>query len=61
MAKKFLVTLKKGLRGCSATQRATIQALGLRKISHSVVVQDNSANRGQIMKIQHLVDVEVQG
>jgi len=59
--KKFVVTLKRGLMGCSKTQRATIEALGLRKRHHSVVVADNPANRGQIMKVQHLVDVEVQG
>jgi large subunit ribosomal protein L30 len=60
MAKSFLVTLKKGLRGCSKTQRQTIECLGLRKINSQVTVADNSANRGQIIKIQHLVEVVVQ-
>lgn len=61
MAKKFVVTLKSGLMRTSKTQRLTIAALGLRKRHHSVVVADNPANRGQIMKVQHLVEVEVQG
>lgn len=61
MAKTFVVTMKKGLRGCSKTQRATMEALGLRKIRQSVTVADNAANRGQITKVQHLIDVEVQG
>jgi large subunit ribosomal protein L30 len=60
MAKKFVVTQKRGMSGCTKSQRATIEALGLRRIRHSVVVADNPANRGQIMKVQHLVDVEVQ-
>ncbi|PIS10324.1 MAG: 50S ribosomal protein L30 [Bdellovibrio sp. CG10_big_fil_rev_8_21_14_0_10_47_8] len=59
MAKKFVVTLKKGLSRCSHSQRATIAALGLRKRHQSVEVADNPANRGQVFKIQHLVDVEV--
>jgi large subunit ribosomal protein L30 len=52
--------LIKGLRGCTATQRATVEALGLRKTNSEVVVADNPANRGQILKVQHLVTVTVQ-
>lgn len=57
--KKFKVTLKKGLRGCTKTQRDTIACLGLRRINSEVTLADNPANRGQIIKIQHLVAVEV--
>lgn len=60
MAKTFKVTLMKGLSGSSESQRRTIAALGLRKRHHSVVIADNPANRGQILKIQHMVEVEVQ-
>jgi len=60
MAKTFKVKLIKGLRGCSATQRATIECLGLRKTNSEVVLADNPANRGQILKVQHLVTVTVQ-
>lgn len=60
MAKTFVVTLMKSPIGCTASQRRTIEALGLRKRHKSVTKADNSANRGQIMKIQHLVDVKVQ-
>jgi large subunit ribosomal protein L30 len=59
MAKEFVVTQMRGLCRCSKTQRATVAALGLRGRHKSVVMQDNPANRGQIMKIQHLVTVEV--
>jgi large subunit ribosomal protein L30 len=59
--KKFLVTLKKSLIGCSTDQQATVRCLGLRKIRQTVEIKDNPANRGQILKVQHLVDVEVKG
>jgi len=61
MAKKFVVTQVKSLIACTATQRLTMQALGLRGRHKSVVVADNAANRGQIRKVQHLVDVKVEG
>ncbi len=61
MAKSFKVTLKRSLIGCNQTQRETIRCLGLRKRHHSADVKDTPANRGQIMKVQHLVDVEVVG
>ncbi len=61
MAKTFLVTQKRSIIGCAQTQRDTMIALGLRGIRKSVTLADNAANRGQIMKVQHLVDVKVQG
>ncbi|MCE3009317.1 MAG: 50S ribosomal protein L30 [Pseudobdellovibrionaceae bacterium] len=60
MAKTFVVTLVKSPIGCTQSQRRTIEALGLKKRHHSVTLADNPANRGQVMKIQHLVDVQVQ-
>lgn len=59
MAKSFKVTLKKGLRGCTQPQRDAVRCLGLRKINSNKVVADNPAMRGQIRKVQHLIDVEV--
>lgn len=58
--KKFVVTQKRSLIGCTESQRATMKALGLRGRHKSVVVADNPANRGQILKVQHLVEVKVQ-
>lgn len=60
MAKAFRVKLKKSMIGCSLTQKETVRCLGLRKIGHEVVVKDNVANRGQIFKIQHLLDVSLE-
>ena len=59
MAKKFHVTLKKSLIGCSKDQKRTVEAIGLRKIRQSVEMVDNAANRGQLYKVQHLIIVNV--
>lgn len=58
--KGFRVTLKRGLIGCTRDQRDTVRCLGLRKINQSKVIADNPANRGQIYKVQHLLDVQVE-
>ena len=60
MAKKFKVKLIRSLIGCTQTQRETVRCLGLRHRGHSVSVNDTVANRGQIYKIQHLLDVQVE-
>jgi large subunit ribosomal protein L30 len=60
MAKKFKVTLKRSLIGCTQDQRETVRCLGLRNRQQTVVVADNPAMRGQIMKVQHLLDVQVE-
>jgi large subunit ribosomal protein L30 len=59
MAKNFKVTLKKSTIGCTDTQIKTVSSLGLRRTGSSAVLADNPANRGQIMKVQHLLEVEV--
>lgn len=58
MAKGFKVTLKRGLIGTTRQQRDAVRCLGLRRINDSKVIVDNPANRGQIYKIQHLLEVE---
>jgi len=39
-------------------QKATVRALGLRRIRHSVVKEDRPDVRGMIAKVAHLVKVE---
>jgi large subunit ribosomal protein L30 len=58
MAKQFRVTLKRSLIGCTKDQRETVRCIGLRHRESQVVVKDTPAMRGQIMKVQHLVDVK---
>lgn len=60
MAKTFKVKLKKSLIGRTQKQKDAVRCLGLRKIGQEVVVSDNPAVRGQIMKIQHMLDVTVE-
>ncbi len=59
MAKQFRVTLKRSLIGCPKDQRETVRCIGLRHTSDEVVVKDSPAMRGQILKVQHLLDVKL--
>ena len=43
--------------GFPKDQKATLQALGLHKISQIVEVEDNPSIRGMIRKVHHLVNV----
>ena len=43
--------------GAPKDQKATLVALGLRKISQVVEVEDTPSNRGMIRKVHHLVTV----
>ncbi|AHI21872.1 50S ribosomal protein L30 [Corynebacterium vitaeruminis] len=52
------ITQTKGLVGANPKQRKNISALGLKRIGHSVVRQDNGATRGMIQIVRHMVTVE---
>ena len=56
--KKLKITLVKSPIAAIPKQRATVQALGLRKIRQSVELPDNGATRGMIQRANHLVKVE---
>ena len=43
--------------GYPKDQKATLQALGIRKISQIVEVEDTPSTRGMIRKVHHLVTV----
>lgn len=58
MAGKLKVTLVKSTIGAIPKHRATIEALGLRKLNKSVELPDNEAVRGMIWHVKHLVKVE---
>jgi len=58
-AKKTLkVTLVKSTIGFNEKQGRVVQSLGLRRIRHTVNVQDTPEMRGMIHKVRHLVTVE---
>ncbi len=44
--------------GCNKRQKATVQALGLKKINHSVEHNATPQILGMIAKVDHLVKVE---
>jgi len=58
MADKLKITLVKSPIGAIPKQRATVEALGLRKLNKTVEMPDNAAVRGMIARINHLVKVE---
>jgi large subunit ribosomal protein L30 len=58
MAEKLKITLTKSPIGSSPIQRKVIQALGLRKMHHSVELPDSPQTRGAVEKVRHLLSVE---
>ena len=56
--KKLKVTLVKSAIGCKAAHRATVRGLGLKRINHTVELQDTPAVRGMINKVYYLVKCE---
>jgi large subunit ribosomal protein L30 len=55
--KKIKVTLVKGTNCCRGDHRATVRGLGLRRIRHTVELEDTKAVRGMINKVGYLVKV----
>jgi large subunit ribosomal protein L30 len=59
MAEKTLkVTLKKSLIGTKADHRATVRGLGLRRLNHTVQLEDTPAVRGMVRKVAYLLQCE---
>jgi large subunit ribosomal protein L30 len=57
-AKKIKVTLLKSVIGTKPEHRASVRGLGLRRINHTVEVEDTPAVRGMINKVSYLVRCE---
>lgn len=57
-AKNIRVTQIKSVIGAPADQKATVRALGLKRINDTVDQVDSPAVRGMIFKVKHLVKVE---
>lgn len=58
MAKKILVKQIKSSIGVKPKHRATLRALGLRRVNASRVHDNNPVIRGMIDTVRHLVSVE---
>jgi len=58
MPAKIQVTLVRSPIGYEKSQRATLRALGLRKLHQMVEKDDTPAIRGMVNAVSHLVEVE---
>jgi large subunit ribosomal protein L30 len=52
------VTYRKSMIGYAKDQKATLAALGLKKLNHTVEHQNSSSIRGMVHKVRHLVSVD---
>jgi large subunit ribosomal protein L30 len=52
------ITQVRGVIGARWTQRESLRTLGLRRIRHSVIRDDNPQTRGLIKAVHHLIEVE---
>ena len=52
------ITWTKSYIGKPQNQRKVVQALGLRRLHHTVTVGDTPTIRGMVNKVSHLVTVE---
>jgi large subunit ribosomal protein L30 len=57
-ASKLRVTLVRSTNGKIQSHRETVRGLGLRRMHHTVEVEDTPAVRGMINKVNYLVRVE---
>ena len=55
----LVITQVRSQIGAKQGQRRTLEALGLRKIRHTVTQPDRPEIRGMIAKVAHLVEVRV--
>jgi large subunit ribosomal protein L30 len=52
------VTQFKSKNGSDKRQLDTLRSLGLRRIGHTVEVDDTPATRGMVHRVRHLVRIE---
>ena len=57
-ASKIKLTLVKSKHGRLKNHKASVAGLGLRRMHHSVVVDDTPENRGMINQVSYLLKVE---
>jgi len=56
--KTVKVTLVRSVNGRLAAHKACVSGLGLRRMHHTVEVEDTAENRGMIHKVSYLLKVE---
>ncbi len=55
---KIKITQIRSIIGSTKRQKQTVEALGLKRIRHTVEHEDNNVIRGMVKKVDHLVKVE---
>ncbi|MBI2860067.1 MAG: 50S ribosomal protein L30 [Chloroflexi bacterium] len=60
MVKLRITQIRSGI-GHEETQRKTLKSLGLHRLNQSVVHEDCGSLRGMLLKVRHLIKVEVAG
>ena len=58
MSSPLKVTQFKSKNGSDKSQLDTLRSLGLRRIGHTVEVNDTPQIRGMLHKVRHLVEVD---
>jgi large subunit ribosomal protein L30 len=56
--KQLKVTLVRSVNGALPKHKATVKGLGLRRMHHTVYVEDTACTRGMVKKIDYLLSVE---
>ncbi|HEY5764312.1 MAG TPA: 50S ribosomal protein L30 [Rhodocyclaceae bacterium] len=56
--KTIKVTLVRSIIGTKESHRATVRGLGLRRMNHTVQLEDTPAVRGMINKVSYLLKCE---
>jgi len=58
MSGQVTITLLRSKIGCNPKQKATLEALGLKRIRQEKTLPDTPAVRGMIFKVSHLIEVK---
>lgn len=58
MSKKIEITQFKSAIGYNKKTKATIEALGIKKLNSPVIVNNDPAHLGMVNKVKHLVRVK---
>ena len=58
MADKLKITLVKSTIGCVPKHKKTVEAMGLRKLNHTVELPDNASTRGMVKQVGYMLKVE---
>lgn len=56
--KMLRITLERSAIGYSIRHKATVRALGLRKLHQTVTLADTPSLRGMLLMVNHLVKIE---